>query len=192
VCVQVTWPRSHDVLQSAAAQSLKRDHCAVVAWLGQTGNGCSTISCQGKEFFQRISRAQPSWIKTASIPLSGRRERTFILCQDWPSLLWMANFGCVELIPWNSRVGSLDWPDWLVIDLDPQVPERLGLNNLLAAARQIEVAHESGPRIGRSRRPLGDLHRRPAPHLLALRCGRRSCQTTQSSSLTLQTRRRAP
>src|SRR5271170_2394001 len=78
---------------------------------------------KGKEFFQRVSRGQPSWIKTASIPLSGRRERTFILCQDWPSLLWMANFGCVELIPWNSRVGSLDWPDWLVIDLDPQVPE---------------------------------------------------------------------
>jgi bifunctional non-homologous end joining protein LigD len=28
--------------------------------------------------------------------------------------------GCVELIPWNSRVGSLDYPDWLIIDLDPQ------------------------------------------------------------------------
>jgi bifunctional non-homologous end joining protein LigD len=32
----------------------------------------------------------------------------------WP------NFGCIELIPWNSRVGSLDQPDYVVIDLDPQ------------------------------------------------------------------------
>jgi bifunctional non-homologous end joining protein LigD len=74
---------------------------------------------EGKEFFQRISRGQPSWVQTARI--TGRRgERPFVLCQNWFTLLWMANFGCVELIPWNSRVGSLDYPDWLVIDLDPQ------------------------------------------------------------------------
>jgi bifunctional non-homologous end joining protein LigD len=80
---------------------------------------------QGKEFFQRISRGQPSWVQTASIALSGGRQRTFVLCQDWPTLLWMANFGCVELLPWNARVSSVDWPDWLVIDLDPQdVPFR--------------------------------------------------------------------
>jgi len=75
---------------------------------------------QGKEFFQRISRNRPSWVQTAKVPTSKKTyERDFILCQNWPTLLWMANFGCVEFIPWNSRVGSLDWPDWLVIDLDP-------------------------------------------------------------------------
>ena len=75
----------------------------------------------GKDFFQRISRDQPSWLQTVSIQTSKRSyERRFVLCQDWPSLLWMANFGCVELIPWNSRVGTLDYPDYMVIDLDPQ------------------------------------------------------------------------
>jgi bifunctional non-homologous end joining protein LigD len=50
----------------------------------------------------------------------GRRTRDFQPCQDWPTLLWLANFGCIELIPWGSRVGSLDRPDYMVIDLDPQ------------------------------------------------------------------------
>jgi bifunctional non-homologous end joining protein LigD len=31
----------------------------------------------------------------------------------------MANLGCIELNPWLSRVGSLDRPDAVVIDLDP-------------------------------------------------------------------------
>ena len=74
----------------------------------------------GKEFYQRVSRSSPRWVKTIEIPLDeGNKLRDYHLCQDWPTLLWMANFGCIELIPWNSRVGSLDRPDYLVIDLDP-------------------------------------------------------------------------
>lgn len=73
----------------------------------------------GKEFFQRVSRKCPPWVKIARIELEGRRNREFHLCQDWPTLLWLANFGCIEFIPWASRVGSLDSPDYMVIDLDP-------------------------------------------------------------------------
>jgi bifunctional non-homologous end joining protein LigD len=74
----------------------------------------------GKEFFQRVSRQRPSWLQLVRLSIDGgRRERDFHLCQDWPSLLWMANFGCIEFGPWASRVGSLDQPDYLVIDLDP-------------------------------------------------------------------------
>jgi len=36
---------------------------------------------EGKEFFQRISPGQPSWVQTARI--TGRRgERPFVLCQN--------------------------------------------------------------------------------------------------------------
>lgn len=74
----------------------------------------------GKEFFQRVSRKCPPWMKIARISLDGgRKERDFHLCQDWPTLLWLANFGCIELIPWNSRIGNLDRPDYMVLDLDP-------------------------------------------------------------------------
>lgn len=74
----------------------------------------------GKEFFQRVSRQCPPWLKIVRITLESRKkERDFHLCQDWPTLLWLANFGCIELIPWNSRVGALDRPDYMVVDLDP-------------------------------------------------------------------------
>jgi bifunctional non-homologous end joining protein LigD len=31
----------------------------------------------------------------------------------------MASLGCIEMNPWHSRVGSEDYPDWCIIDLDP-------------------------------------------------------------------------
>lgn len=74
---------------------------------------------EGKEFFQRVTRQCPPWVQIAPIAVEGRRVRDFHLCQDWPTLLWMANFGCIEFIPWNCRIGSLHQPDYLVIDLDP-------------------------------------------------------------------------
>ena len=36
-----------------------------------------------------------------------------------PALLYMANLGCIEINPWNSRTGSLDNPGYTVIDFDP-------------------------------------------------------------------------
>lgn len=75
----------------------------------------------GKDFFQRVSRQCPPWIEVVRLSLDrGKRMRDYHLCQNWPTLLWLANFGRVELIPWNSRVGSLDHPDYLVIDFDPE------------------------------------------------------------------------
>ncbi|MBM4072511.1 MAG: hypothetical protein FJ271_26815 [Planctomycetes bacterium] len=73
----------------------------------------------GKEFFQRVSRQRPEWVPVVDIIVSGHKPKAFHLCQNWPTLLWLVNFGCIELIPWNSRVPSLDRPDYLVIDLDP-------------------------------------------------------------------------
>ena len=75
---------------------------------------------QGKEFYQRISRGQPAWVPTAPILVErGRRAKPFVLCNDLRTLMWMVNFGCIDLNPWASRVGSIDRLDYLVIDLDP-------------------------------------------------------------------------
>jgi len=65
---------------------------------------------QGKEFWQRISRTQPPWVRTARVN-NRRGERTWNLTQDWPTLLWLVNFGCIEFLPWCSRVEAFDWPD---------------------------------------------------------------------------------
>ena len=33
--------------------------------------------------------------------------------------MYMVNLGAIEINPWISRVGRLDRPDYMVIDLDP-------------------------------------------------------------------------
>lgn len=43
----------------------------------------------------------------------------YILCNNLPTLVYMNNLGCIEINPWHSRVGSLDKPDYLMIDIDP-------------------------------------------------------------------------
>lgn len=50
---------------------------------------------------------------------SNKKEIEFALCQNKESLLYLANLGCIEFNPWNSRVGSLDNPDYAILDLDP-------------------------------------------------------------------------
>jgi bifunctional non-homologous end joining protein LigD len=36
-----------------------------------------------------------------------------------PSLVWMANYGAVELNPWTSRVEAPHEPTWALVDIDP-------------------------------------------------------------------------
>lgn len=71
-------------------------------------------------FFQKDNEHLPSWIETFEIySKSGEREIKYLLCQNEATLLYMANLGCIELNPWNSRVKNIDNPDYTVIDLDP-------------------------------------------------------------------------
>lgn len=75
------------------------------------------------------------------IVVSGRKAKTFHLCPNWPTLLWLANFGCIELGLWNSRVGSLDRPDYLIIDLDPSdVPFSRVVEVALAVRKVLDQA----------------------------------------------------
>src|ERR1700758_2147001 len=68
---------------------------------------------QGKEFFQRVSRDSPPWVRKEMLSMDGGKKRkAAYLCQNLPTLVWLANFGCIELDPWNSRIGSLDRPDY--------------------------------------------------------------------------------
>ena len=74
-------------------------------------------------FFQKDVSQQPppDWVKTVNVSSEGEeRDIRYILCQDKQSLLYIANLGCIEINPWNSRVETRDRPDWVVIDLDPE------------------------------------------------------------------------
>jgi bifunctional non-homologous end joining protein LigD len=76
----------------------------------------------GKSFYQKDApEFAPEWIRT--IPIwseDTQRDIKYFVCDDVESLLYMANLGSIPLHIWNSRVGSLELPDWCVIDLDPK------------------------------------------------------------------------
>lgn len=72
-------------------------------------------------FYQKnMSDSLPGWLATVEMYAeSAARNVRYLLCQDKATLTYMNNLGCIEINPWNSRVGSLDCPDYIVIDLDP-------------------------------------------------------------------------
>jgi bifunctional non-homologous end joining protein LigD len=74
-----------------------------------------------KGFFQKdASEDTPSWIQTASIRAeSVHKDIDYIICNDKATLMYLNNLGCIELNPWNSRITTLDYPDYLVMDIDP-------------------------------------------------------------------------
>jgi bifunctional non-homologous end joining protein LigD len=74
---------------------------------------------EGKSFFQKDFDHTPDWVKTVKIGSESQGEIDYLVCQDEAGLLYMANLGSIELHPWNSNLESLDNPDYLVIDLDP-------------------------------------------------------------------------
>jgi bifunctional non-homologous end joining protein LigD len=76
-----------------------------------------------KNFFQKdVSRQPPpEWVQTVELISDSDGKKTRApLCQDEASLVYLANLGCIELNPWHSRVGTLDRPDYLMLDLDPE------------------------------------------------------------------------
>ena len=77
---------------------------------------------EGKSFYQREAKEHtPDWIETEPI-VSDSKEGPVphLICNDRDTLLWIANAGSIDLHPWLSHRGSLDEPDWTVLDLDPK------------------------------------------------------------------------
>ncbi len=73
----------------------------------------------GEFFFQKNTpESYPSWLKTVNVGEAGKKIR-YILADDRASLLYLTNLGCIDQNPSMSRVGSLENPDFILIDLDP-------------------------------------------------------------------------
>jgi bifunctional non-homologous end joining protein LigD len=117
-------------------------------------------------FFQKDfgGRAVPPGVQTVRVDGSSGAI-TYLLCQDQASLLSLANLGCIELNPWLSRVGSLDRPDWLVVDLDPEgipfirvVEAALAVRRLLDRAGVGSVVKTSGKTGLHVALPLGAIY----------------------------------
>lgn len=61
------------------------------------------------------------WLRTEDI-FSDHNDGTirYVFAQDRASLLYLVNLGCIDHNPWMSRSPTLDNPDFVLIDLDPQ------------------------------------------------------------------------
>ncbi len=103
---------------------------------------------EGEYFFQKNAPASfPPWLRTEKIAEDGPAKR-FVVCDDEAALLYLANLGCIDQNPWFSRVGSLDSPDFIVLDLDPY---HCGYDRIVEAAQLVrrklaELELESYPK----------------------------------------------
>lgn len=77
---------------------------------------------RGASFFQKNvdPKQLPPFVKTFSVRArSTGRNVHYVVCNNKRTLLYLANLGCIEMHPWNSRLASLRHPDFLSLDLDP-------------------------------------------------------------------------
>ncbi|HSK26207.1 MAG TPA: non-homologous end-joining DNA ligase [Jiangellales bacterium] len=85
---------------------------------------------EAPSFFEKNApRGTPEWVRTVTLPSPGstrdREEVTYVVCDDLPTLVWLANLAVLEMhVPqWTvDRSGRPGNPDRLVLDLDPGPP----------------------------------------------------------------------
>ncbi len=71
---------------------------------------------EGKYFYQKNApEFTPAWARREAID-----GTDYFVCNDLRTLLYVVNSGAIPLHVWTARVGSLERPDWLVLDLDPK------------------------------------------------------------------------
>ena len=81
-----------------------------------------------EEFFfeKNAPQHRPDWVKTAPIWSYGnKRNVNYILCNDLPTLIWVANLASLELHPSLSIAKDIDCPTMIVFDLDPGPPANI-------------------------------------------------------------------
>jgi bifunctional non-homologous end joining protein LigD len=74
-------------------------------------------------FEKRCPKHRPEWVKTAAVeagPHAGVID--FCVCEDLPTLVWMAQLAAIELHPSLSLAKAPDRPTVLAFDLDPGPP----------------------------------------------------------------------
>jgi bifunctional non-homologous end joining protein LigD len=84
-------------------------------------------------FFQKDASGFPDWLHREELA-DDEESKTRVICDDKASLLYLANLGCIDQNPYMSRLGALDHPDFILIDLDPY---HCGYDRIVEAAQLI-------------------------------------------------------
>jgi bifunctional non-homologous end joining protein LigD len=100
----------------------------------------------GEAFYEKDAPAfTPTWVKTVPVP---RRETPgadirYILINDLPTLVWLANLACLEIHPFLHVASHLDRPTSIVFDCDPGEGANI-LDCARVALMLRDVLHELG------------------------------------------------
>jgi bifunctional non-homologous end joining protein LigD len=99
---------------------------------------------EGGSFYQKdVKGKAPEWIERFAYQTEAdEREKEFLVCTDEASLLYMASLGCIEMNPWSSTIKKPDYPNWCIIDFDPDTNP---FNQTIEAA---QVTHDMLDNLG--------------------------------------------
>ncbi|WP_276131752.1 DNA ligase D [Polluticoccus soli] len=86
----------------------------------------------------------PDWMETYPVwSESSNKTVDYLVCNDKPSLLYIANLGCIEINPWNSTIKHPDNPDYFIMDIDPS--EKNTFDQVVECAQVIkEILDKAG------------------------------------------------
>ena len=74
----------------------------------------------GESFYQhKASETTPSGVRVEVITTDGGEKQPRIIGGDLLTLLYTIQLGAISVDPWHSRVQSLEYADYTIIDLDP-------------------------------------------------------------------------
>lgn len=78
----------------------------------------------GEAFYEKqVPKGAPEWVRTFPVPSKGPRGKVdFVVVDDLPTLVWLAQIASVEVHAWTAKAPDLDQPDFAVMDLDPHEP----------------------------------------------------------------------
>ena len=78
---------------------------------------------EGERFYEkRAPKGVPEWVETAAVGMDKAGIIDFVVCDDTPTLIWMAQMGALELHPSLSKAATMECPSVLAFDLDPGPP----------------------------------------------------------------------
>jgi bifunctional non-homologous end joining protein LigD len=77
---------------------------------------------EGESFFQKEAAEHfPDWLRVEAVYSSHNEAPiNYVVADDRAALLFLANLGCIDQNPFMSRLESIENPDFMLIDLDPQ------------------------------------------------------------------------
>jgi bifunctional non-homologous end joining protein LigD len=127
--------------QAITKLALARYYEAIADWIVPhvADRPLSLVRCpegqRGPSFYQKhAGPGVPKEVKRVRVRESGGGTATYLYVDDLAGVVALVQIGVLEIHPWGARVGRLDRPDRLVLDLDPAPG--------LPWARVVEAAQE--------------------------------------------------